>query len=107
MAAKPGFHWRGTLPRPFSSDVLDGQLTIHLSLHKDKLIARVLRIKGQMEGIERALKSEAACIEVSRQIASLRGAFNGLTTKAMQANVCMSMCWPWKPIKSAARAVRK
>jgi DNA-binding FrmR family transcriptional regulator len=56
----------------------------HTSRQKDKLIARVRRIKGQMEGIERALEGDAACIEVLRQIASVRGAVNGLTAEVME-----------------------
>ena len=42
----------------------------HTRGQKDKLIARVRRIKGQMEGIERALEGDAACAEVLRQLAS-------------------------------------
>ena len=56
----------------------------HTSRQKDKLIARVRRIKGQLEGIERALDSDAACAEVLRQIASIRGAVNGLTVEVME-----------------------
>ena len=36
------------------------------------------RIKEQIEGVERALELEAACAEVLRQLASVRGAMNGL-----------------------------
>lgn len=56
----------------------------HTSRQKGKLIARVRRLKGQLEGIERALDSEAACVEVLRQIASVRGAVNGLTAEVME-----------------------
>ena len=56
----------------------------HTSRQKDKLIARVRRIKGQLEGVERALDSEAACVEVLRQIASVRGAVSGLTAAVME-----------------------
>lgn len=56
----------------------------HTTRQKDKLLARVRRIKGQMEGIERALKAEAACVEVLRQIASVRGAVSGLTAEVME-----------------------
>ncbi len=56
----------------------------HTSRQKDKLIARVRRIKGQLEGVERALDSEAACVEVLRQIASVRGAVSGLTAEVME-----------------------
>ncbi len=55
--------------------------TIH---QKDKLIARLRRIKGQIEGIERALEAEAPCAEVLRQIASVRGAVSGLTAEVME-----------------------
>lgn len=51
---------------------------------KKKLIARVRRIKGQLEGIERALEVEAPCGEVLRQLASARGAMNGLTAEVME-----------------------
>ena len=56
----------------------------HTIRQKDKLIARVRRIKGQMEGIERALESGSACGEVLRQLASARGAMNGLTAELME-----------------------
>lgn len=56
----------------------------HTSRQKDKLIARVRRIKGQLEGIERALEDEAACIEVLRQIASVRGAVGGLKAEVIE-----------------------
>lgn len=56
----------------------------HTSRQKDKLIARVRRIKGQLEGIERALEADAACVEVLRQIASVRGAVGGLTAQMME-----------------------
>ncbi|MHA7598635.1 metal/formaldehyde-sensitive transcriptional repressor [Alicycliphilus sp. T452] len=56
----------------------------HTSREKTKLIARVRRIKGQIEGIERALETDAACVEVLRQIASVRGAVGGLTAEVME-----------------------
>ena len=56
----------------------------HTARQKDKLIARVRRIKGQLEGIERALEAETACVEVLRQIASVRGAVSGLTAEVME-----------------------
>ena len=55
--------------------------TVH---QQDKLIARVRRLKGQMEGIERALEGEAGCGEILRQLASVRGALAGLTAEVME-----------------------
>lgn len=56
----------------------------HTVRRKEKLLGRVRRIKGQIEGIVRALESEAACAEVLRQLASVRGAMNGLTIEVME-----------------------
>ncbi len=56
----------------------------HTIQQKDKLIARVRRIRGQIEGIERALEGEAGCAEIMRQLASVRGALGGLTAEVME-----------------------
>lgn len=56
----------------------------HLSRDSAKLIARLRRMKGQLEGVERALEREADCAEVLRQLASIRGAMNGLTNEVFQ-----------------------
>lgn len=56
----------------------------HTVRQKEKLIARVRRLKGQLEGVERALESEAPCAEILRQIAAVRGAMTGLTAEVME-----------------------
>lgn len=56
----------------------------HTSRQRDRLIARVRRIKGQIDGIERALEAETSCAEVLRQLASIRGAMSGLTGEVME-----------------------
>ena len=56
----------------------------HTVRQKEKLIARVRRIRGQLEGVERALAGAAPCGEVLRQLASARGAMNGLTAEVME-----------------------
>jgi len=56
----------------------------HTVRQKEKLIARVRRLKGQLDGLERALETEAACGEVLRQLASVRGAMTGLTAEVME-----------------------
>lgn len=45
----------------------------HAARNKDKLIARVRRLQGQLEGVERALEADAECAEIMRQLASIRG----------------------------------
>lgn len=56
----------------------------HTVRQKEKLIARVRRLKGQLDGVEKALDAEVSCGEVLRQLASIRGAVNGLTAELME-----------------------
>ncbi|MAN77132.1 metal/formaldehyde-sensitive transcriptional repressor [Pelagibacterium flavum] len=56
----------------------------HTIRNKEKLTARVRRLKGQIEGIERALEAEKPCAEILRQLASARGAMSGLTAEVME-----------------------
>ena len=56
----------------------------HTIRQKEKLIARVRRLRRQLEGVERALGAAADCTEVLRQLASIRGAMNGLTAEVME-----------------------
>jgi DNA-binding FrmR family transcriptional regulator len=58
--------------------------TIH---QKPKLLARVRRLKGQVEAVERALEAELGCGEVLQLLASIRGAMNGLTAELMEEHV--------------------
>lgn len=59
----------------------------HLSRDNSKLIARLRRIKGQLEGVERALDGDADCGEILRQIASIRGAMTGLTNEVFEEHL--------------------
>ncbi|MBX9896831.1 MAG: metal/formaldehyde-sensitive transcriptional repressor [Qipengyuania sp.] len=59
----------------------------HTVREKSKLIARVRRIRGQMEAVERALESEKGCSDVLQLIASVRGAMNGLTAEVMEDHI--------------------
>ena len=49
----------------------------HTVKEKKKLLARVRRIKGQVEAIERALDDEAECERIMHMIAGIRGAVAG------------------------------
>ncbi|MFE3837946.1 metal/formaldehyde-sensitive transcriptional repressor [Pseudogemmobacter sonorensis] len=56
----------------------------HTLHNKEKLIARIRRLRGQVEGIERALLADKPCGEILRQLASARGAMSGLTAEVME-----------------------
>lgn len=59
----------------------------HLNKDNSKLIGRLRRIKGQVEGVERALEGDADCSEILRQIASVRGAITGLTNQVLEEHM--------------------
>ena len=59
----------------------------HTVRHKQKLLARVRRIRGQVEAIERALDSEAGCEQVMHLVAGARGAMAGLMAEVVEDHV--------------------
>ena len=59
----------------------------HTIREKSQLLARVRRIRGQVEAIERALEAEAGCADVLQVIASVRGAVNGLMAEVIEDHV--------------------
>lgn len=60
---------------------------MHTIKEKSKLIARVRRIKGQVEALERALEQEIGCADILMLVASMRGAVNGLTAEVMEDHI--------------------
>lgn len=59
----------------------------HTIREKQKLLARVRRIRGQIEAIERALEQEAGCETVMHLIAGVRGATSGLMAEVVEDHV--------------------
>jgi DNA-binding FrmR family transcriptional regulator len=60
---------------------------MHTARHKKKLVARVRRVRGQIEAVERALIEERGCEEVVRTIAAARGAINALAAEVLCEHV--------------------
>ena len=58
--------------------------TIH---EKHKLLARVRRIRGQVEALERVLANEGGCDVVMHQIVGIRGAVSGLMAEVVEDHV--------------------
>ena len=52
-----------------------------------KLLARVRRIRGQIEGIERAIEEGNECYAVLQQTAAARGALNGLMAELIDGHI--------------------
>jgi DNA-binding FrmR family transcriptional regulator len=59
----------------------------HTVREKQKLLARVRRIKGQVEAVERARDGEAGCERVMQLIAATRGAISGLMAEVVEDHV--------------------
>jgi DNA-binding FrmR family transcriptional regulator len=59
----------------------------HTIRNKASLLARVSRIRGQVEALERALHEEKGCAQIMQQIAAVRGAANGLMTQVIEEHV--------------------
>ena len=61
----------------------------HTTREKMKLLNRVRRIRGQMEGVERALENEKGCADVLQLIAGVRGAINGLMAEVVEDHILL------------------
>ena len=59
----------------------------HTAREKAKLTARVKRLRGQMEAIERGLENEVGCTEILQLVASVRGAINGLMAELIEDHI--------------------
>lgn len=66
----------------------------HTIREKQKLLARVRRIRGQVEAIERALENESGCEQVMHLLASTRAAMAGLTTEVVEDHVRTHLVQP-------------
>jgi len=55
----------------------------HLAQDKKKILTRIRRIKGQAEAMEKALNDDIDCAAILQQVASIRGAVNGLMSEML------------------------
>ncbi|SFI95357.1 DNA-binding transcriptional regulator, FrmR family [Phyllobacterium sp. CL33Tsu] len=66
----------------------------HTTKEKSKLLARIRRLKGQMEAVERALEAEMPCGDILNLVASVRGAVNGLMGELIEDHIRMHVVDP-------------
>ncbi|REJ65683.1 MAG: metal/formaldehyde-sensitive transcriptional repressor [Planctomycetota bacterium] len=59
----------------------------HTSKDKKKLLARIRRIRGQVEAIERAIEQEHECSSVLLTVAACRGAMNSLMAEILEGHI--------------------
>lgn len=58
----------------------------HLS-NNPKVLKRVRRLIGQMQGVERMLNAEADCYQVLQTVAACRGSLNALTKELITEHI--------------------
>ena len=59
----------------------------HLEKEKKKLVARIKRIRGQVEAIERSLSKDDNCAEVLLLLATVRGGINSLMAEVLEDHI--------------------
>jgi DNA-binding FrmR family transcriptional regulator len=74
----------------------------HTIKEKKKLLARVGRIRGQVEALERALAEEAGCDRVMHMIAGIRGSVAGLMAEVVEDHVRTHLVAPQSALNAEA-----
>ncbi|KTB95245.1 regulator [Pseudomonas syringae ICMP 11293] len=59
----------------------------HTPEEKKRVLARVRRVRGQLDALETALTEGAECGPVLQQIAAMRGAVNGLMAGVLESHL--------------------
>lgn len=59
----------------------------HTPEEKKRVLARVRRVRGQLDALEQALEKGAECGPVLQQIAAIRGAINGLMAGVLESHL--------------------
>ena len=59
----------------------------HSPQEKKRAITRLRRIRGQVDGLERAIGAGADCAPILQQLAALRGAVNGLMADILDSHL--------------------
>lgn len=78
---------------------------MHTIENKKKLVARVRRIRGQLEAVERALEEEVECAKVLQTVTSARGAINGLVSELIEGHIRTHLLGPGRPTGPQREAV--
>ena len=66
----------------------------HSPAEKAKALARVRRIRGQLDALERALDTGGDCAPVLQQLAAVRGAVNGLMSAVLESHLREAFAQP-------------
>jgi DNA-binding FrmR family transcriptional regulator len=59
----------------------------HLEKEKQKLVARIKRIRGQVDSIERSLTNDDDCADILMLLANVRGGINSLMAEVLEDHI--------------------
>jgi DNA-binding FrmR family transcriptional regulator len=72
------------------------EIMANLAREKQKLIARIKRIRGQVESIERSLTTGDDCAAVLMLLANVRGGINSLMAEVLEDHIRLHLLAPEK-----------
>jgi DNA-binding FrmR family transcriptional regulator len=68
----------------------------HNEREKQKLVARIKRIRGQVDSIERSLTAGDDCADILMLLANVRGGINSLMAEVLEDHIRLHMLTPEK-----------
>ena len=68
----------------------------HMDKEKQKLVARIKRIRGQVDSIERSLTTGDDCADVLMLLANVRGGVNSLMAEVLEDHIRLHIVTPEK-----------
>jgi DNA-binding FrmR family transcriptional regulator len=83
------------MPTPEKQD-RDRQKSDKQSREKQKLVARIKRIRGQVDAIERSLSTGDNCADILMLLANVRGGINSLMAEVLEDHIRLHMTNPDK-----------
>ena len=66
----------------------------HVAKEKTKLLNRLKRMRGQIEGIERAVDADTECAAILQQATACRGALDGFIAEVIEDHIREHMLDP-------------
>jgi DNA-binding FrmR family transcriptional regulator len=73
---------------------MQGKNMSHLEKEKQKLVARIKRIRGQVDSIERSLSTGDDCADILMLLANVRGGINSLMAEVLEDHIRLHMMNP-------------
>ncbi len=68
----------------------------HVDKEKQKLVARIKRIRGQVDSIERSLTTGDDCADILMLLANVRGGINSLMAEVLEDHIRLHLLSPDK-----------